>query len=200
MDSQCGGMEEVSKCEEKQNVMTNNSPGIHWYALKVFFNKVFDIESALKEKNIECFIPCENVSVEHNGVKKVVRKPMVSSLLFFQATEQEAIALQNAFNGRVLLYTRMRDLRRTPVVIPEREMNVFMLVCSSGESGMEYLGDDRIDFHAGEHVRVIDGPFKGAEGYIHRIKRNRRLIVSVKGVCAVATSYIPQCFLQKIES
>ncbi len=180
--------------------MTNNSPGIHWYALKVFFNKVFDIESALKEKNIECFIPCENVSVEHNGVKKVVRKPMVSSLLFFQATEQEAIALQNAFNGRVLLYTRMRDLRRTPVVIPEREMNVFMLVCSSGESGMEYLGDDRIDFHAGEHVRVIDGPFKGAEGYIHRIKRNRRLIVSVKGVCAVATSYIPQCFLQKIES
>ena len=31
-----------------------------------------------------------------------------------------------------------------------------------------------------------------------RIKGNRRLIVAIQGVCAVATAYIPQCFLRKI--
>jgi len=47
-------------------------------------------------------------------------------------------------------------------------------------------------------VRVIDGKFKGAEGYICRIKKNSRLVVAIQGVCAVATSYIPQSFIQKI--
>ena len=45
---------------------------------------------------------------------------------------------------------------------------------------------------------VIDGKFKGAEGYICRIKKNSRLVVAIQGVCAVATSYIPQSFIQKI--
>ncbi len=179
--------------------MASNESDIHWYALKVFFNKVFDVEDVLKERNVECFVPCENVSVERNGVSKLVRKPIVTSLLFFRSTEHRAVELQNELNGRVLLYSRLKDLRRVPVIIPEREMSVFMLVCSAGESGLEYLGD-HVEFKAGEHVRVIDGAFKGAEGYIVRIKRNRRLIVSIKGICAVATSYIPQCFLQKIES
>ena len=42
------------------------------------------------------------------------------------------------------------------------------------------------------------GKFKGAEGYICRIKKNSRLVVAIQGVCAVATSYIPQSFIQKI--
>ena len=77
-------------------------------------------------------------------------------------------------------------------------MDIFILVSSSGEQGLEYFTADDRKFHEGEHVEVIDGPFKGAEGYIHRIKGNRRLIVSIEGVCAVATAYIPQPLLKKI--
>ena len=38
----------------------------------------------------------------------------------------------------------------------------------------------------------------GAEGHICRIRGNRRLVVSINGICAVATSYVPACFLQKL--
>ena len=149
--------------------MTEISLQKSWYASKVFFNKVFEIEKILQEKEVECYIPCETVLIERNGI-----------------------------NGQILLYTKKIGLKRLPSAIPEREMNIFILVTSSGEKGLEYLGDDRTEFYVGEPVRVIDGPFKGAEGYIRRIKGNRRLIVTVQGICAVATSYIPQCFLQKI--
>lgn len=179
--------------------MTNNNrSNVHWYAFKVFYNKVFEIEDLLAKDEIESYIPCETVVVERDGAKKKVRKPVVSSLLFFRATEKQAIALQLYLTNRVILYTRTVNMKRRPLAIPEHEMNLFMLVSSSGEKGVEYLGDDRMEFHTGERVRVTDGPFKGAEGHIHRIKGNRRLIVSIQGVCAVATSYIPQCFLQKI--
>ena len=74
-----------------------------------------------------------------------------------------------------MLYTRRENLTKRPIRIPDKEMGIFMLVSSSGEQGLEYFSDD-----------------------ICRIKGNHRLIVAIQGVCAVATSYIPQCFLQKI--
>ena len=97
-----------------------------------------------------------------------------------------------------MLYTRQIDFKKIPLAIPEREMNIFMLVTSSGEKGLEYFDTDNPKFYQGDHVKVIDGTFKGAEGYICRIKKNHRLIITVHGVCAVATSYIPQAFLKKI--
>ena len=158
--------------------------GNHWFALKVFYNKVFEIEESLKKDDIDCYFPCEDAVVMRNGVRKIIRKPIISSILFFHSTTLRAMEIQRQFTDKV--------------IIPDREMNIFMLVTSSGEKGMEYLGADSTKFCRGERVRVIDGKFKGAEGYICRIKKNSRLVVAIQGVCAVATSYIPQSFIQKI--
>lgn len=170
---------------------------MHWFALKVFYNKVFDIEKALEKEHIETYIPCEETLVIRNGIKKTVRKPMISSLMFFRATTADALKVQKMFTDKVILYTRLEDMKRIPLVIPDEEMNTFMLVTSAGEKGIEYY-DDAPKFHQGDRVRVTDGKFKGAEGYICRVKKNRRLVVSIQGVCAVLTSYIPRSFLEKI--
>lgn len=170
----------------------------HWFALKVFYNKVFEIEDILKKDKIETYIPCEETLMERNGIKKKLRRPVINSLMFFRSTVCRALEVQRQFTNKVILYTRQKGLKRLPLAIPDREMNIFMLVTSSGEQGMEYFGEDNSKFHQGERVRVIDGKFKGAEGVICRIRKNRRLVVTVQGVCAVATSYIPQAFLQRI--
>ena len=47
-------------------------------------------------------------------------------------------------------------------------------------------------------MRVTDGLFKGAEGYIARVHGAKRLIVIVEGVAAVALTYIPKNFLEKL--
>ena len=43
----------------------------------------------------------------------------------------------------------------------------------------------------------ICGPFKGAEGYIKRIRGNRRLVVALEGIIAVATTGNQRRFLFK---
>ena len=43
---------------------------MHWYAFKVFYNKVFEIEDSLNRDKIETYIPCERILVERGGVKK----------------------------------------------------------------------------------------------------------------------------------
>ena len=178
---------------------SNNNSTEHWFALKVFYNKVFAIEELLLNKKIKWYIPCETVKVlKQDGTKKNVRKPVINSLLFFHSETYIAKEIQKILTDKVILYTRQIDFKKIPLAIPEREMNIFMLVTSSGEKGLEYFDTDNPKFYQGDHVKVIDGTFKGAEGYICRIKKNHRLIITVHGVCAVATSYIPQAFLKKI--
>ena len=52
--------------------------GNHWFALKVFYNKVFEIEESLKKDDIDCYFPCEYAVVMRNGVRKIIRKPITN--------------------------------------------------------------------------------------------------------------------------
>lgn len=167
-----------------------------WYALKVFYNRVFQVEDLLKSRNLESYIPLRITEVVIRGRKVRRRQPAVSSLLFMRCSEEEAKALQRELMGKVMLY--VDRLTRTPLVIPNDQMNRFILVTSADDTGLEYLGVEQVSWSTGQRVRVIDGLFKGAEGYIRRIKGDHRLIVAIEGVVAVATSYIPARFLEPI--
>lgn len=61
--------------------MATGTECIHWYGLKVFFNKVFEIETLLSADGVESYIPCEIVTVEVRGVRKQVRRTVIPSLM-----------------------------------------------------------------------------------------------------------------------
>lgn len=170
---------------------------LSWFAFKVFWNKVFDIEEYLNDKSVQSYLPCVTETVSKGGVPVSQRRPVISSLIFFRSTPKEAEIFRKELDGKVMLFTRTVDSRREPAVIPDREMGVFMLVTGAGHQGLEYVGDVP-EFRKGEHVRVIGGEFKGSEGYINRVRGDRRLVVSISGICAVVLTYIPQCFLEKV--
>lgn len=152
---------------------------VRWYAIKVYYNRMKQLREQLAVDGIRFFIPS-----------------MVSSLLFVQASNDYLMQFEEGYRGRLWVY---RDLLTgKPSAIPEREMEVFIFVCTAGQQGLSYLGEDKPEYHKGDRVRVTDGVFKGAEGYIKRIKKDRRLVVSIRGVVAVATSYIPPQFLEII--
>ena len=152
---------------------------VRWYAIKVYYNRMKQLREQLAVDGIRFFIPS-----------------MVSSLLFVQASNDYLMQFEEGYRGRLWVY---RDLLTgKPSAIPEREMEVFIFVCTAGQQGLSYLGADKPEYHKGDRVRVTDGVFKGAEGYVKRIKKDRRLVVSIRGVVAVATSYIPPQFLEII--
>ena len=167
-----------------------------WYAMKVFFNKVFEIEHYFQDNAIECYVPVQYEEKVVKGEQIRVRKPSVSSLIFLRTEEDKVQSIENNLAQRVILY-RYRQSRQ-PAKIPDREMEVFQMVTSVDGSNWDYVDAESMQFAANERVRVVDGPFKGAEGYIKRIKGNRRLVVAIEGIVAVATTYIPSCFLEKL--
>ena len=92
-----------------------------------------------------------------------------------------------------------KNTEKEYAVVPDREMASFRLVVEQGSKGLEFFADDDISRYAtGDRVRVKEGPLSGAEGYIKRIRRDRKLLVVIEGIIAVATSYIPPQNLEKI--
>lgn len=154
---------------------------MNWYAIKVYYNRVQPLIAECREAGIEFFAPTD----------------IIRSLLFVHCTENDVLHLAATSDVKMWVYRNTEGTR--PAAIPDREMEVFRFVVTAGHDGLELLGDDKPEYHVGERVVVTDGPFKGAEGHIKRIKRDRRLIVTIKGVVAVATAYIHPSLLRKVE-
>ena len=153
----------------------------HWYAIRVFSRKMEPLLSVLTQKGVEHFHPEE----------------VIKSLVFLKTTESFINTFRNEHYQEVWVYTRPKS--STPAIIPDKEMDIFMFVCTAGKKGMMYLGEDRPEYHVGDRVRVTEGPLKGIEGHIRRIKKDRRIIVSINGLVAVATTFIPPQFLEVIQ-
>ena len=157
--------------------------------MKVFHNKVFSIETQLADvEGVECYLPKETVIVETPDGRRLPRvRPAIAGLLFVKCCEDMLQQVKELARGAAMFYPAPDG---TPARIRDHEMLMFKMVTSSGDTGLEYLGDDAANYSVGQRVRVLEGVFKGAEGRIRRIHGNRRLVVSVSGICAVATSYI----------
>ena len=172
----------------------------HWYALKVFYGKAPLLRDELTRAGIETYYP-----VLANG------KPYVQSLLFVRCREQEIVRFHSdSASGSIFsIYTHRQKRRRlydgevaeriVPAPIDDREMAVFMLVTSASPDSYEILGPDEPKYHCGQLVRVLGGPFEGLVGRVKRIKKDRRLVVAITGVIAVATVHIDPRLLENVE-
>ena len=193
----------------------------NWYALKVFYGKVFEIEARLADMDLETYIPVRKELLKGEDHMRAMRRlatpddhrrdnqfvqagpliykrvPVVSSLLFVCAPKARLKEIEACVKDKGFIY-KMAD-RKTEAVIPDKQMAMFQMVCSSGAEGLEFFAEDDLTrYKAGDKVRVLEGPLKGAEGYIKRIRKDRRLLVAIEGFIAVATSFIPPQFLEKV--
>lgn len=156
---------------------------ISWYAVKIYA-ELPRILKYLQSNGVEIFAP------------KKDGKPMFGPIIFLRCTENDLLKVKADWYHQMVV---CRDPEREyPQPIADHEMENFRMVLSAQNQELYPLEIYDREFLVGQGVRVTDGPFKGARGVIKRIKGNRRLIVSVCGIVAVATSYIPQEFLESI--
>ena len=95
---------------------------------------------------------------------------------------------------------RMSEGLLVPVIVPDREMASFIRVSGNKEEKIAYLDPSKLDFKKGDRVRVIGGSFVGVEGVFMQIggKHEKRVIIQIEGLIAVATAAIPASLVEKI--
>ncbi|MCQ2058939.1 MAG: hypothetical protein MJY71_03810 [Bacteroidaceae bacterium] len=155
----------------------------NWYAFKVHSQGALNLfrEYALRSGQ-ETFEAIQDGQV------------LIPNLIFVFCTLQWAIEARN--NTLFQLYAYCIPGTNTPAVIRTSDMNNFRLVLLTG-SKLEPV--ENVELKAGDMARVIEGPFKGIEGYIARVRNAKRLIISLENVGAFSTQYIPKDWCRKLK-
>lgn len=162
-----------------------------WFALRVSYNRELKLQKHLEELGYETFIPMKIKESECKGVIKKELKPAISNLLFVNILPDEMEAIRR--DPKIEYPIRyIRDYAtQGPTIIPEKQMQNFMKISKMNNPGCIYLSNDDIKLKKGTRVRVLSGIFKGVEGIFMRIKRDRKVVVSIPGLMAIATTFVP---------
>lgn len=71
-----------------------------------------------------------------------------------------------------------------------QQMRSFILVAGSHEEAILYVEPAELHLAKGQKVRITGGVFEGVIGEFVRIRHDRRVVVNIEGVMAVATTFI----------
>ena len=170
-----------------------------WYAIRVTYNRELKVKEDLDARGITNFVPMQYRREERNGVMVKHLVPSIHNLIFINLTPSEMKEYKEttALPIRYIMTPGARGTRK-PMTVPNHQMENFIKVAGTYEEKLIYLNPTPEDFAQGERVRIIGGQFAGAEGIFVRIKRDRRVLVSVPGLVAVATTYVHPSMIEKI--
>lgn len=167
-----------------------------WFAIRVTYNRELKVKADLDARGITCFVPMQYRREERNGVMVKRLVPSVHNLIFIHITPSRMKEYKMS-TELPIRYIMDRETRK-PVIVPTAEMENFIKVAGTYEEKLIYLTPNPGDFATGERVRIIGGMFAGAEGIFVRIKGDRRVVVNVEGLVAVATTFVHPSMIEKI--
>ena len=168
-----------------------------WYVVYRGFGSRADLEKLLVQAKVSYFLPTccvERLNAERTEMV-LVEEVAIQNLVFIQCDHIEPIIRQVEGLRAPLLDTMTGE----PAQISDVEMEMFMRLSKMARDEVKLLHDPITKFAHHPRVRVKAGLFEGVVGYVVRILRDRKLVISL-GNMALAISGIHRSLLEPIES
>lgn len=193
-----------------------------WYALRVSYSRELKVQDRLNESGIRTFVPMmwrrcpvkPGMTTGNPGMTKgkpttsslpaptgnLSRRlvPAVGNLCFAYSTRAELEDFIRGYGDTSPVHFYWDRTANKPLTVPEKAMNDFIAVSSTLDEDLIYITEITSKLREGQTVKVKEGPFKGVEGKVVRIRKSRRILVELPGMLAVATTYIQPEYLEII--
>lgn len=182
-ETSAGVLPQCSQCPEA----TQQS----WFVLRATYARELKVQDQLPEHGIRTFIPMTwHKSDSATGKQQKTLVPAITGLVFAQATRDALDAYIRSFgDARPVNYYWDRTANR-PLTVPDKAMEDFIAIASTMDPDLIYLTEISDKLREGQKVIVKEGPFKGVEGKVVRIRKSRRIMVEIPGMLAVASTYV----------
>ena len=177
----------------------------HWYVLRTTYGQERKAYDYMRSKGVEVFLPTERVVRLVKGKRKQLEVSLIPNLFFAFGTEEElnTYVFDNVNLPFLRFYYRFyhegKVEKKVPLVVPTSQMRSFQIICEVGSEDAIVSSRQIPRFKRGEMARVIGGRFAGVVGRIVRYKGQQRVGMVIDGLLSVATAYIPEAFLERIE-
>ncbi|MDD2961599.1 MAG: UpxY family transcription antiterminator [Muribaculaceae bacterium] len=179
------------------NESQKNNCENHWYAIRVTYNRELKVADELKEKGIEYFLPMRYKEVMKGERRIKMLVPAINNLIFIRSSREDMIEFK-IHTPLPIRYIMDRETRR-PIIISDNQMKNFIAVAGNYNEQIIYLDCDTATMKKGERVRITGGIFEGTIGEFVRVKGDRRVVVTIPGIAAVATTFIHPSLIERIE-
>ena len=181
-----------------------------WYALRVSYSRELKVQDRLNELGVKTFVPMmwrrcpvkPGMTTGNPGMttgnpsRRLV--PAVGNLCFAYSTRAELEDFIRGYGDTSPVHFYWDRTANKPLTVPEKAMNDFIAVSSTLDEDLIYITEITSKLREGQTVKVKEGPFKGVEGIVVRIRKSRRILVELPGMLAVATTYIQPEYLEII--
>lgn len=184
-------------------LLRRHSPPPQWFALRTTYGRELKAYQYLISQGLTAFCPTIK-KVKLIGAKRYeIEESRIPNIFFVHGTFDEVKSF--VYDNINLPYLRFyyshshngHRLERTPVVVPDNQMQDLMRVCNV-ESPNTIVQSGNIEkFADGQMVRIIDGPFAGITGRVAKYKGQQRVAVIIDGLVTACTAYVPSAFLRK---
>ena len=173
-----------------------------WYVLRVTYQRELIAQEKLRVLGIDSFVPVTRERfIGRNGKCEWKRKAALHNYIFVHSSREQIDEIKR-YQIPWLRYiiSPNREKGRDIMTVEERQMENFIAIAGNEDERIIYLNPDEINLTTGDRVRVVGGPFQGAEGIFIKLqgKREKRVVVKIDGIAAVATTAVPRTLVEKL--
>lgn len=158
-----------------------------WFVMRVTYSRELKAQQLLQTAGVPCFVPMRCERTEEGDQYS----PAVHNLIFVQTSRDFMDDYKQKLEGECPLRYMMDHSTKLPMVVRDKEMEDFMRVTSDRDSNIKYLDDPNATATKGTPVEVMVGPYKGIHGKLLRIRKDRKVVLQLAGVVAIAVNGIP---------
>ncbi len=148
---------------------------IRWYVIRCHSRAHNKVRELLTAEGMEFYVPETLQVVVEGGKKKKKLMPLFKDL-FFVHNSFNVIkdSIKHGTIPIIFYFSHTSHIQDDALWVTDREMESFMkgLSCTDKNPTISPFGE--INLKNGDHIRVIDGPLEGTEGYFVQIKRGQR--------------------------
>lgn len=177
-----------------------------WYVIRVTYGREIKALNHLITGGIRAYLPMrtEKKADDNSPFRMTItRRPLVPNIIFARTTRKRIETLMKG-RGHIDCITPYYDHFRTDALgrneyltVPDRQMDNFIKLTSTRDRHIRVVSPEECRFKSGDTVIVTDGKFKGITGRVARVGGQQRVVVTLDGVCSIATAYIPTAFITK---
>lgn len=172
--------------------MESTAQSLQWYAFRMSVRTPHEVQAIARREGFETYYALrkqlKDASYDTPTDEAFQDKPLLPSVIFVKCTEAFAQKMQDS--KKMWPYRMPGEKSLCPIT--QRDIDVFRTAVESGCRNLEVIDEN---LAMGDKVRVLDGIFKDQEGYIVKIRGDKRFVISIPGVVAIATIYIPKHLL-----
>lgn len=175
---------------------------VYWFPMRVANHRELRVRDELLRLEIEHYLPLKWAQRTYGSHLRRVQVPALNYI--FVRSSQNAITEYKMYN-KELAYLRYKmisyhdsTLSADVMTVSDHEIQNFMRATQLADDQLQYLTYSDFLDKEGRKVRVAAGDFMGVEGEIKRIKKNRCVVVCLRGIAAVAI-HVPFEHLEFLE-